>query len=178
METNTKKPAVFVDRDGTLIEEVNFLSRVEDLRLFPYTHEAIRKLKDAGYLVIVITNQSGIGRNIFDEASMHDIHKEIQSRLDGMIDAFYFCPHLPCDGCACRKPGLGMIESAMSDFEIDLANSWMVGDKKIDVETGRNAGMRSALVMTGYGRSHSKQLDFTPEVLAEDLLAAVRAALQ
>jgi D-glycero-D-manno-heptose 1,7-bisphosphate phosphatase len=178
METKTKKPAVFVDRDGTLIEEVNFLSRVEDLRLFPYAHESIKKLKDAGYLVIVVTNQSGIGRNVFDEASMHDIHKEIQSRLEGMIDAFYFCPHLPCDGCACRKPGLGMIESAMRDFEIDLPNSWMVGDKKIDVETGRNAGMRSALVMTGYGRAHSKQLDFTPEVLAEDLLAAVRAALQ
>ena len=178
METKTKKPAVFVDRDGTLIEEVNFLSRVEDLRLFPYTHESIKKLKDAGYLVIVVTNQSGIGRNVFDEEAMHEIHKEIQSRLDGMIDAFYFCPHLPCDGCTCRKPGLGMIESAMRDFEIDLPNSWMVGDKKIDVETGRNAGMRSALVMTGYGRSHSKQLDFTPEVLAEDLLAAVRAALQ
>ena len=178
METNTKKPAVFVDRDGTLIEEVNFLSRIEDLRLFPYTHESIKKLKDAGYLVIIVTNQSGIGRNIFDEASMHAIHEEIQSRLDGMIDAFYFCPHLPCDGCSCRKPGLGMIESATRDFEIDLPNSWMVGDKKMDVETGRNAGMRSALVMTGYGRVHSQQLDFTPDVLAEDLLEAVRAALE
>lgn len=177
METNAQRPAAFVDRDGTLIEEVNFLSRVEDLRLFPYTYESVKRLKDAGYLVIVVTNQSGIGRNIFDEASMHAIHDDIQRQLDGMIDAFYFCPHLPCDGCMCRKPGVGMIESAMKDFEIDLANSWMFGDKKIDVETGRNGGMRSAMVMTGYGRSHAKQLEFSPDVLAEDLLEAVRASL-
>ena len=178
METKTKRPAVFVDRDGTLIEEVNFLSRVEDLRLFPYTHESIKKLKDAGYLVIVVTNQSGIGRNIFEESAMHAIHDDIQRQLDGMVDAFYFCPHLPCDGCACRKPSLGMIESAVRDFEIDLPNSWMVGDKKIDVETGRNAGMRSAMVMTGYGQVHSKQLEFSPDVIAENLLEAVRVALQ
>ena len=178
METKTKKPAAFVDRDGTLIEEVNFLSRVEDLRLFPFTYDAIKRLKDAGYFVIVVTNQSGIGRNIFDEASMHAIHEEIQIRLDGMIDAFYFCPHLPCDGCSCRKPGLGMIDSATNDFEIDLPGSWMFGDKKIDVETGRNGGMHSAMVMTGYGQVHAKQLEFTPEVIAEDLLAAVKAALR
>src|SRR5262245_46899753 len=125
METNTKRPAAFIDRDGTLIEEVNFLSRVEDLRLFPYTHESVRRLKDAGYFVIIVTNQSGIGRDIFDEASMHAIHDEIQVQLDGMIDAFYFCPHLPCDGCACRKPGTGMIDAALKDFDIDLTRSWM-----------------------------------------------------
>ena len=177
MQTNAKKPAAFVDRDGTLIEEVNFLSRLEDVRLFPYTYESVKRLKDAGYLVIVVTNQSGIGRNIFEEAAMHAIHDDIQRQLDGMIDAFYFCPHLPCDGCSCRKPGLGMIESAQKDFEIDIPRSWMVGDKKIDVETGRNAGMRSAMVMTGYGRSHSKQLEFSPDIIAEDLLEAVRTAL-
>ena len=178
MEPSRKKPAAFLDRDGTLIEEVNFLSRVEDLRLFPYTYESVKQLKDAGYLVIVITNQSGIGRGVFDEADMHAIHDDIQRQLDGMIDAFYFCPHLPCDGCACRKPGLAMIESATRDFEIDIPSSWMFGDKRIDVETGRNAGMRSAMVMTGYGRAHSKQLEFTPEVAADDLLEAVKAVLQ
>ena len=178
METRTKKPAAFLDRDGTLIEEVNFLSRIEDLRLFPYTYESVKRLKDAGYLIVVVTNQSGIGRGIFDEASMHAIHDEIQLRLDGMVDAFYFCPHLPCDGCTCRKPGLGMIESALGDLEIDLANSWMFGDKKIDVETGRNAKMRSAMVMTGYGHAHLKQLESTPDVVADDLLAAVKEVLQ
>lgn len=172
------KPAAFIDRDGTLIEEVNFLSKVDDLRIFPYTNEALQLLKDAGYLVVVVTNQSGIGRGIFDEAAMHEVHAEMLSQLPGMIDAFYFCPHLPCDGCECRKPGLGMIRAAAADFAIDLSNSWMIGDKKIDVETGRNAGMNTAMVMTGYGRVHSRSLEFTPNVMAEDLLAAVREALR
>ena len=177
MNSNPRK-AAFIDRDGTLIEEVNFLSRVDDLRLFPFTYDAVKGLKDAGYLTIVVTNQSGIGRGIYDEASMNSIHEEMQRQLDGMIDAFYFCPHLPCDGCTCRKPNLGMIESAMKDFAIDLSNSWMIGDKKIDVETGHNAGTSTAMVMTGYGRAHSEQLDSKPDVLAENLLDAVREVLR
>jgi D-glycero-D-manno-heptose 1,7-bisphosphate phosphatase len=178
MENNDQRKAVFLDRDGTLIEEVNFLSSVDELRLFPYTFEAVKLLKDAGFLVIVVTNQSGIGRGIYDEAAMNAIHDEMQLQLEGMIDAFYFCPHLPCDGCSCRKPSLGMLESAVKDFAIDLSNSWMIGDKKIDVETGVKAGSRTALVMTGYGRSHAKQLDTRPDVLAENLLDAVREALR
>ncbi len=172
------KPAAFIDRDGTLIEEVNYLSRIEDLRLFSFTYEAVERLKTAGFLIIIVTNQSGIGRGIFDEAAMHEIHDEIQLRLDGMVDAFYHCPHLPCDGCACRKPRLGMIRAAESEFAIDISRSWMIGDKKLDVETGRSAGTRTAMVMTGYGRSHSGDLDFKPDVLADDLLAAVREALR
>ena len=172
------RKAAFLDRDGTLIEEVNFLSDVADLRVFPYTFEALKLLKDAGWLVIVVTNQSGIGRGIYDEDAMHAIHGAMQQQLDNMIDGFYFCPHLPCDGCSCRKPYLGMIESASADFAIDLANSWMIGDKAIDVETGSNAGIRSAMVLTGYGRVHSAQPGVKPDVLAENLLDAVRAALQ
>ena len=178
MLDNTQRKAAFLDRDGTLIEEVNFLSRVEDLRVFPFTLEAVRRLKDAGYLIVVVTNQSGIGRGIYDEAAMNAIHDAMQEQLDGMIDAFYFCPHLPCDGCLCRKPKLGMIESAVKDLSIDLSESWMIGDKKIDVETGKNAGSRTAMVMTGYGRSHVEQLSSTPDVLAENLLDAVREALR
>ncbi len=170
--------AAFLDRDGTLIEEVNFLSKVDEMRVFPFTFEAVKLLKDAGFLVIVVTNQSGIGRGIYDEAAMHAIHEEMQLQLEGMIDGFYFCPHLPCDGCSCRKPSLGMLESAAKDFSIDLSSSWMIGDKKIDVETGFNAGSRTALVMTGYGRSHANELDSMPDVLAENLLDAVREALR
>ncbi len=172
------KKAAFLDRDGTLIEEVNFLSKVDDMRVFPFTFEALKLLKDAGFLIIVVTNQSGIGRGIYDEAAMNAIHQEMQVQLEGMIDGFYFCPHLPCDGCSCRKPNLGMLESASKDFSIDLSSSWMIGDKKIDVETGHNAGSRTALVLTGYGRSHADQLDSIPDVLAENLLDAVREALR
>lgn len=168
-----KQKAVFLDRDGTLIEEVNFLHRVEDLQFFSYTRSAIEKLKENGFLVIIVTNQSGIGRAIYDEAAMHGIHKEIQKNLENKIDAFYFCPHLPDANCVCRKPNLGMIENAVKDFEIDFENSWMIGDKVIDVETGFNAGIKTALVLTGYGRKAIENLEKKPTIIAENLLEAV-----
>jgi D-glycero-D-manno-heptose 1,7-bisphosphate phosphatase len=172
-----RRKAIFIDRDGTLVEEVNYLSRVEDLRLFPFTVDAVRRLKAAGFLLIVVTNQSGIGRGIFEEGAMHEIHRAIQQQLSNAVDAFYFCPHLPCDGCRCRKPGLGMIERAMSDFSIDIENSWMIGDKKIDVETGINAGSKTAMVRTGYGAAHSGQLSSEPSLLVNDLLEAALAII-
>lgn len=171
---NELRPAVFLDRDGTLIEEVNFLSRVEDLRLFPFTADALRILKANGFLVVVVTNQSGIGRGIYDEAAMHSIHEQMQIELSDAIDGFYFCPHLPCDGCTCRKPATGMIESAMRDLSIDLAGSWMIGDKISDIETGINAGIKTALVKTGYGQRHYPKLERHPDIVADDLLAAVK----
>ncbi|MBK7393052.1 MAG: HAD family hydrolase [Chloracidobacterium sp.] len=167
--------AIFLDRDGTLIEEVNFLSRVEDLRLFPFTAEAVKLLKDSGYLIIVVTNQSGIGREIYTVEDMHAIHAQIQVELDNAIDAFYFCPHLPDEGCACRKPRLGMIEAALADFDIDLERSWMVGDKKIDVETGAAGRLSTALVLTGYGHEHQVLLEIQPTLIASDLNEAVKS---
>ena len=169
-----KRPAAFIDRDGTLVEEVNFLSRVEDLRVFPFTEEAIRLLRDQGFRIVVVTNQSGIGRRIYGESEMHSIHEAMQDQLGGAIDAFYFCPHLPDEGCRCRKPALGMIEDAVADLNIDLERSWMIGDKNIDVFTGKNAGISSALVLTGYGTKHFSSLDSKPDIVAEDLLEAVK----
>jgi D-glycero-D-manno-heptose 1,7-bisphosphate phosphatase len=171
---NLKTKAVFIDRDGTLIEEVNFLSRVEDLRFFPFTAEAVRLLKESGFLIIVVTNQSGIGRGIFAESAMHEIHEKIQANLPDKLDEFYFCPHLPGGGCRCRKPNVGMIEAACLDFSIDLENSWMIGDKLIDIETGFNAKIKTALVLTGYGQKTVESLVKKPEVIAENLLIAVK----
>ena len=173
-----KKKTVFIDRDGTLIEEVNFLSRLEDLRFFPFTDEAIRLLKENGFLIIVVTNQSGIGRKIFEEAAMHEIHEKIQEELTEKLDEFYFCPHLPTADCACRKPNLGMIETACVRFSIDLENSWIIGDKTIDVETGFNAGIKTALVLTGYGKKAVEALERKPDVIAENLLEAVKMITQ
>jgi D-glycero-D-manno-heptose 1,7-bisphosphate phosphatase len=170
MEDKIRKPAIFVDRDGTLIEEVNFLSRVEDLKVFPFTAEAVRRLKDRGFLIIVVTNQSGIGRAIYTEDDMHSIHDAIQHSLDGAIDGFYFCPHLPNAGCDCRKPGLGMLKQAAKDFDIDIANSWIVGDKALDIQTGVNAGISAAMVMTGYGREHRDEIENRADVIGENLL--------
>ncbi len=173
-----KQPAIFLDRDGTLVEEVNYLSTPEDLRLFHYSGSAVKLFKESGFLVFVVTNQSGIGRGIFDEAAMNSIHEEIQQQLSGAIDAFYFCPHLPCDGCRCRKPGPGMIEAASADFAIDLKNSWMIGDKKIDVETGINVGVKTAFVLTGYGQRHRASLERQPDLIANDLGEAAFSIFQ
>jgi D-glycero-D-manno-heptose 1,7-bisphosphate phosphatase len=164
---------IFLDRDGTLIEEVNFLHRVEDLRFFDYTVDAVRRLKAAGYLVIIVTNQSGIGRGLYSADEMHAIHEQIQVGLTEKLDGFYFCPHLPDSGCACRKPRIGMIEQAMVEFEIDLENSWMVGDKLLDIELGFNAGTRTAMVRTGYGALHGAGLEREPDIVAETLIEAV-----
>ena len=173
MQMKNKRKTAFIDRDGTLIEEVNFLSRLEDLHVFSYTFEAIRLLKENGFLIVVVTNQSGIGRRIFEESAMHEIHAQIQADLE--LDAFYFCPHLPTDGCRCRKPNLGMIEQASKDFAIDVENSWMIGDKAIDVETGFNAGIKTALVLTGYGEKTVKELKRKPDVIGGNLLEAVKS---
>lgn len=168
-----RKPAIFVDRDGTLIEEVNFLSRLEDLRVFPFTRPALEVLKDNGYLVIVLTNQSGIARGKYSEADMHAIHDQIQAEVGGLIDAFYFCPHLPSAECTCRKPNLGMIESAQAEFDIDMERSWMIGDKNLDVQIAKNAGIKSALVLTGYGVKHRSQLESAPDIIVDNFGVAV-----
>lgn len=176
-KSKTEKPkskTVFIDRDGTLIEEVNYLSRLEDLRFFSFTDEAIRLLKQNGFLIVVVTNQSGIGRRLFEEAAMHEIHEKIQTDLSEKLDGFYFCPHLPTEGCLCRKPNLGMIEAACAALPIDLENSWIIGDKALDIETGFNAGIKTALVLTGYGRGDLDKLSRRPDLVAENLLKAVQ----
>jgi D-glycero-D-manno-heptose 1,7-bisphosphate phosphatase len=167
-----KRPAIFLDRDGTLIEEVNYLANVRDLRLFAFTADSVQLLKNAGYLLIVITNQSGIGRGVFPECAMHEIHRAIQTQLGNAIDAFYFCPHVPGDGCSCRKPLTGMIDAAARDFDIDREGSWMIGDKHLDIGVGRAAGLSTALVLTGYGQSHRVLLKDEPDLIADDLMAA------
>lgn len=172
------KKAVFVDRDGTLIEEANYLSQTADLHIFPFTAEAIKLLKENGFLIIVVTNQSGIGRKIFDETAMRRIHEKIQDDLSGKIDGFYFCPHLPDKKCFCRKPNPGMVKAACGDFSIDLKNSWMIGDKAVDVETGFRAGMKTALVLTGYGRTEIEILNKNPDLIAENLLEAVKKIIK
>ena len=177
MTKDKGQKAIFIDRDGTLIEEVNFLHRVEDLRYFSFTDEAIQLLKSNGFLVIVVTNQSGIGRGIYTENDMHAVHEQIQTDLTEKLDAFYFCPHLPDEGCKCRKPNLGMIEQAMKDFAIDLENSWMIGDKILDAETGFNAAIKTALVLTGYGSKDVEKLTRKPDLIAENLLEAVKQIL-
>lgn len=173
-EHRTLTPAIFLDRDGTLIEEVNFLSRVEDLRIFPFTRAALQQLSDAGFLLFVVTNQSGIGRGLFTADDMQGIHAALRAEFGSLIGGFYYCPHLPNAGCECRKPKTALIERAAEEHGIDLSSSWFVGDKDLDIQTGFNAGMRTCLVSTGYGAQHKEMLDVAPTRIVEDIAEAAR----
>jgi D-glycero-D-manno-heptose 1,7-bisphosphate phosphatase len=156
------RPAVFLDRDGTLIEEKGYLSELDQVQPFPWSAEAVRLLRDAGFAVVVVTNQAGVARGFFDEAFVRATHAQLDARLEAAgaaVDGYYYCPHHP-DGsveryrltCRCRKPAPGMIEAAARDLGLDVARSFVVGDKWLDVGLAENAGATGLLVRTGYGR--------------------------
>lgn len=152
---------IFLDRDGTLNEEVNYLHRKEDLKILAGVPEAIRMFKEHGYKIVVVTNQAGVARGYYTEAEVEALHRYMNQLLKvrgAEIDCFFYCPHHPEHGigaykknCHCRKPATGMFEMAEQYFDVDKAESWMIGDKLIDVEAGNNYGVRTALVGTGYG---------------------------
>jgi D-glycero-D-manno-heptose 1,7-bisphosphate phosphatase len=155
------RPAVFLDRDGTLIEERGYLDRLELLSIFPYTPDAVRLLNRAGFAVVVITNQAAIGRGMIDVPFLDRVHAEIDARLaagNARIDRYYFCPHHPeatlaeyRQSCRCRKPGPGMIERACAEMDLDPSRSFMVGDRWLDVGCGHAAGTKGVLIKTGHG---------------------------
>ncbi|WP_312647419.1 D-glycero-alpha-D-manno-heptose-1,7-bisphosphate 7-phosphatase [Aminipila sp.] len=138
--------AVFFDRDGTINVEINYLHRIEDFRFIDGMSEFIKKWNDWGYKVIVVTNQAGIARGYYTEEDMHKLHAHINKELKKIgahIDAFYFCPHHPdfTGECNCRKPKTGMIEQAIKDFDIDVSQSILFGDKEWDIEAGKKSGI-------------------------------------
>ena len=182
------KRAVFIDRDGTISEEVGYINHPSRFRVFPYAATAIKHLNESGWLAIVVTNQAGVARGYFTEEMIKTVHADMTSELEragARLDAVYYCAHHPSVGeppyrfdCDCRKPKPGLITRAVQDFDIDLAGSWMVGDRYSDVELARNAGVQSMFVMSGYGRGeweHQRE-SWTeqPDQVAEDLLEAVR----
>jgi histidinol-phosphate phosphatase family protein len=172
-----KQKVIFLDRDGTLIEEINFLATVEETQLFPFTLEALRLFKNAGFNFAVATNQSGIARGYFDGKAVEAIHNKISDLLavqDLEITSYHYCPHMPDAGCRCRKPNIGMIEQASKIQDVDLENSWMIGDKILDITMGFNAGTKTALVLTGYGEKHKQELTRKPDVIAQNLLEAAK----
>ncbi|HYN08289.1 MAG TPA: HAD family hydrolase [Vicinamibacterales bacterium] len=158
-----KRPAVFLDRDGTMVHDVGYLSRREDLKWFPYTIDAIRLLNRAGFLVFVTTNQGGIALGFCTETFVREVHDEMSAFVavsGGRVDGWFFCPHHPLArderlkvNCDCRKPRPGMIHQATEQFEIDLAHSFVVGDKVADVDLAAGVGARGILVRTGYGEA-------------------------
>jgi D-glycero-D-manno-heptose 1,7-bisphosphate phosphatase len=177
------RPAAFLDRDGTLLEEAGYVDRLERLIFFPFSIDAIRLLNRGGYAVVVVTNQSGVGRGLYPESFVHEAHDWISRRSaegGARIDAFYFCPHHPSADieayrreCDCRKPGPGMFRQAAADLGLDLPRSFVVGDKGSDILAARAAGSTGVLVRTGYGRD-TERTDAASHAaaVADDLIAA------
>ncbi len=179
--------AVFLDRDGVINVEKEYLHRIGDFEFLPGVPQALRLLKEAGFLLIVVTNQSGVARGYYSLEDVDRLHRHLQDQLapyGAAVDGFYVCPHHPEHGagdltinCSCRKPLPGMIEKAVVDFQIDPARSYLVGDKLSDIEAGQAAGCRSFLVRTGYG---GRDAEVVPDDVAifDDLPAAARAILE
>jgi histidinol-phosphate phosphatase family protein len=164
----TRQAAVFLDRDGTINEEVGYLDRLEKLRLIPGTAGAIRRLNAGGFKTVVVTNQSGVARGFFDETFVAAVHARLGEllRVEGaFLDGFYICPHHPAEGCGtyrrvcdCRKPAPGLLLRAAAELDLDPRRSFMIGDTLKDIEAGSRAGMRGILVRTGYGRKELASL--------------------
>jgi D-glycero-D-manno-heptose 1,7-bisphosphate phosphatase len=176
--------AVFLDRDGTIIEELGYLDRPERVELFPWTIDAVRVLNRAGVAVVLVSNQSGVARGFFSEDVVDAVHQRMADLLaegGARIDAYYYCPHHP-DGkvreyaqkCDCRKPGRGLVDRAVEELGIDPARSFVVGDRWLDVALGRAVGAQSVLVRTGYGASeeHKRPADLAADAVVDNLIAA------
>ncbi|MBN1801156.1 MAG: D-glycero-beta-D-manno-heptose 1,7-bisphosphate 7-phosphatase [Candidatus Lokiarchaeota archaeon] len=173
---NKKKRAVFLDRDGVINVEVNYLSNPDDFELIEGTAEALQILKQKKYLLIVITNQAGIARGYFSKNRLEEIHDKMRALFEEsgvLLDDIFYCPHHPhfTGECSCRKPKPGMILVAQQKFDINLQESYMIGDTLKDIKTGKNAGCKTVLVLTGYGSKERDKIDkIKPDYICKNLL--------
>lgn len=168
------KPAVFLDRDGVLVREKGYAaSSIDDMEIFSYSKDCVDKIHEKGYLAIVVTNQSGVARGLYTEETLKEMNAVLIEKTG--VDAVYYCPHHPegkieryrCT-CRCRKPHTGMIEAACADFNINMCDSFMAGDRAGDIKTGQNAGIRTALLESGYGTKGLEEA-VSPDYICNDL---------
>jgi D-glycero-D-manno-heptose 1,7-bisphosphate phosphatase len=183
-----KRPAVFLDRDGTINEEMGYVNHPSRFVLLPHSAKALRLLNQEGFLAIVVSNQSGVARGYFPETLVHEINDQMRSvlKMEGArVDAIYYCPHHPSGSvpsyrmtCHCRKPSTGLIQLACDHYEIDMDRSFVIGDRLTDMEMARNAGLRGVLVKTGYGMGEMEYVFsrgmVEPDFVAADLLEGVK----
>lgn len=176
-----KPRAVFLDRDGVLVEEVNYLRRLDQLRVEPGAGKALARLRKAGFVTVLISNQSAVGRGYITLEGLEGVHREMARRLKrqgGALDAAYYCPHAPGKpACACRKPKLGMIKAAAKRFGLDLKKSYFIGDTTTDLQTARRAGCRPILVLTGKAGQDGRY-KAPPDATCFDLASAVEWILK
>ena len=178
-------PAVFLDRDGTINEEMGYINHVSRFRLLPQAGQAIRRLNEAGFKVVIVTNQSGAARGYFPASLVAEVHEHLKTLLAAAgahLDGIYACLHAPESNCACRKPKPTLIQQAARDLDLDLSRSYAVGDRYRDLETAANAGVKGILVLTGYGQGEQEYLGAAQKVqpiqVAPDLGEAVEWILQ
>jgi len=169
--------AIFLDRDGTLNDDTMYPHKVEQFKLLPGVIEGLKKLsKD--YIFIIITNQSGIGRGIYKEEDFHNFNSHLISELVNAgieIKKTYYCPHHPNEDCDCRKPNTKNLLSAAREFNIDIKNSWTIGDHPPDIQMGLNAGTKTIFMLTGHGKEHVNEIKkegLNPDFIAENFLQA------
>ena len=187
-----KNIGVFIDRDGTISEEVGYVNHISRYQVYPWTAEAIRNFNEAGLKAIVVTNQAGVARGYFTEELVKQVHEKLvteMTRAGARFDAIYYCPHHPSVGeppyrqtCNCRKPKIGMLQRAAAEFGIDVAQSFVIGDRYGDIELAQNAGARSIFVLSGYGLGEyeyqRQNWKWQPDCVAKDLLEASRVVLR
>lgn len=174
MISNEKKPAVFLDRDGVLTEEMGYVTDKNNLKIFTYTPSCIKELKKSGYYAICISNQSAVGRGMMQMTDLYAINHFLKEQT--YLDAVYCCPHYWKDNkpiCNCRKPQNGLFIQAMQDFNIDLSNSYMVGDRASDILAGQNIHVKTILLESGYG-SQRLEADVKPDYIMNDLRNVVQ----
>jgi len=167
-----KNKTIFLDRDGTIARDVPYCGNPEDFECLPTVPKAIRRLNENGFMVVVITNQSGIARGYFTEGILAQIHRKMEEELaeqGAHVDGIYYCPHHPNDGCECRKPKIGLFLQAVNELHIDLSHSFMVGDMQMDIDAGKALGSKTILVTTGpkAGSDIVDPPDFTVNSLRE-----------
>jgi histidinol-phosphate phosphatase family protein len=180
MAEMSKNKAVFLDRDGVIIEEDNFLIDFNKARFIPRSIDALGNIPK-NYLKIIVSNQSGIARGYFTQQQVETLNANLLADLSGKnspMDAIYYCPHGPDDNCDCRKPGSALFERARQRFNLDFAQSWMIGDKSSDVEAGKNIGAKTILVLTGYAGKEPGAVDIQADFTAIDLFEAVEIIKQ
>ena len=173
---NRLQPAVFLDRDGTINQDTGYIDSPERLFIIDGAASAIKRLNSKGFRVVVITNQSGVGRGYFTKEAADSVNKkleEILKREGAHLDGIYYCPHHPDDNCECRKPRIGLLEKAKNDLAIDFKKSYVIGDKGSDIEIAQSIGGKGILVLTGSGKDEKQKLDHEPSYIATDLKDAV-----
>ncbi len=174
-------PTAIFDRDGTLIVEKNYLHNPDEVEIAEGVVEGLSLLQKSGFRILVATNQAGIGRGYYTEQDMHAVNKRMEEMLalHGIkIDNVYFCPHAPTDNCLCRKPAQGMMEQMRLKYAIDMKKSYMIGDKESDILFGKNAGMKSILVRTGYGSNTEKKMNTKADFIANTVLDTAQWILE